>query len=115
MQKLLTIERSKKYPVIGFLLMLIGSLLVTKIIPFLLWHFPDFTIPELLAIIIIAICFFSPGFSAAISAIYLVTNKEKNDLRQALAILTIAVCNPIFYIIYFFICFFMKDYLAGFA
>ncbi|MDR0946631.1 MAG: hypothetical protein LBM87_02640 [Ruminococcus sp.] len=72
-------------------------------------------IPDVLALIIGGIAFILPGIGAVLSIIALTKRKELDKIGRALAIITLVMCNPLFYFIYFFVCLAGGDGFTGLA
>jgi hypothetical protein len=106
-----TISVSSKNARIGFFLMLGGPAVLTFFYLLrLIGPFPD---------IIAAVAGFSAFILPAIGAILCITSlKKRNELDKigkALSIITLVMCNPVFYFFYFFICSIGGYELAGMA
>lgn len=89
---------TKKLSNTGFLLMVLGPLLVA-----LLGRIP-WTLPELITTVIGLIAIVLPGVGAVLSIISVVRCKKTKEPVHTLSIVTIVMCNPLFYCIYFFSC-----------
>lgn len=84
----------------GFFLLLGGPLVF--LIPTLISFITG--VPQILAMIFSGIAIILPGVGAILSIISLVKGKELDKTGRALAIITIVMCNPLFYLVYFSIC-----------
>ncbi len=102
----------KVFSLIGFILMLLGPIILLAL-GWLLWPIVnDFSEFTLLAII--NICLFLPGIGAILSLISLIINKKKeHPSYRMLSFVTLIMCNPFFYFYYFFICSVMRFSVAG--
>lgn len=108
MEKLKESKWIQTYPFIGFLLMIMGPVLL-GVFGLVMYS----RVPRLLALIVSVICFFLPGIGAVIGTFYLEWSKNKGLLGKALVVVTIIMCNPIFYFLYFVICILMGNAMAG--
>jgi hypothetical protein len=93
----------------GFALLLGGPLVL--LIPTLIDLIG--TVPVILAFFFSVVSAILPGLGAIICIISLVKGKELDKLGRALSIITIVMCNPLFYRVYFVICFQSGFGLAG--
>ena len=99
-----------KIPIMGFIFMLAGPTIM-MIAGFITSKLGDMhriaaNITAWTAVII-------PGIGFFISAVYLSKWKTIGKLGRALAIVTVIMCNPIFYLWYVGICMVMSSTLAG--
>ena len=104
------IFQRNKLPVIGFILMLLGPGIL------MLAGFLTSTLgyaPVIIANIIAWTVIILPGIGAVMSIISLVRWKKTGKLGRALTIVTVVMCNPIFYFYYFIICVIASSTLAG--
>ncbi|MDR0944360.1 MAG: hypothetical protein LBM41_07515 [Ruminococcus sp.] len=100
---------SSKKARIGFCLLLGGPavLLIPTLIDLIV------TVPDILAVFFAFTSAILPGIGAIFCIISLVKGKELDKLGRALSIITIVMCNPLFYPLYFVICMNSGDGLAG--
>ena len=99
-----------KRSIIGFLLMLVGPavLFLAGFISYIFGYFP-----EIVANIIAWGAFILPGIGVVFSIISLCNWKRAGHLSRALSIVTVVICNPLFYYLYFFVCGISSNTLAG--
>ena len=107
-------KSGKKLAVIGFFLMLAGPV---TLIPArnLGYSFPDYSFFGIVSIIITAITFLLPAAGAVLCIIHLVRCKKTGERKNPLSIITLVMCNPFFYFIYFVVCAFLGSPLTGLA
>lgn len=98
---------SKKLAIIGFILMLSGPILLC------LMGMIPWTLPKVIAFAIMWITIALPGIGAILSIISIVLSKKSGKTAHALTIVTLIMCNPVFYLIYAFICSIAGNILAG--
>lgn len=102
--------RNNKAPIIGFILMLAGPIILllaeflTKLIGY---------IPIIAANIISWTAIILPAIGVVISIVTFFRWKKTGKLGRALSIVTVIMCNPFFYFLYFFICVIAGNTLAG--
>lgn len=102
--------QGNKLPIIGFILMLAGPIIL------LLAGFFTETfgyVPEIAANIIAWTAIILPGIGAIISIVSLFKWKKIGKRGRALAIVTVIMCNPFFYFIYLVMCGISSKTLAG--
>lgn len=104
------VKRKNRLGVIGFIGMLAGPALLV-LADTMQTLAGDFT--KLQADIIIWVSLILPAAGFVISIITLIRWKKTGVLGRALAIVTVVMCNPFFYYIYFFICAIAGMTLAG--
>lgn len=102
--------RANELARMGFRIMIAGPLILALagVLTKLFGYFPEFigTIISWVAIPLPAI--------GAIYCFFALRSKEKPDQsRRSLCIVTLIMCNPFFYLIYFFICTIAGESLAG--
>ena len=98
-------------PIIGFLLMLAGPaiLILAGMFTSLFGY-----MPTVIAEIVSWVAFILPGIGAVINCIVLLFLREETGiLEHVLASVTVFMCNPFFYLVYFFICRATSMDLAG--
>ena len=105
-----TFRQKNKASIIGFILMLSGPAIL--IIAGFLTEAYGY-VPEIAANIITWTAMGLPGIGAIVSIIMLFKWKKTGKPGRALAIVTVIMCNPFFYFIYFVICGMAKSTLAG--
>lgn len=91
----------------GVILMLVGPLLLV------IQSRISATLPELPAMIIMWTTMVLPGIGAVLSIISLIFCHQAGLLSKVLAVVTIVMCNPFFYVVYVFFCVIMGNALAG--
>lgn len=102
--------QKNKLPILGFALMLGGPLIlllaggVTEFFGY---------IPEIAANIISWTAIILPGIGVVLSIITLFRWKKTGKLGRALALITVIMCNPVFYYTYLFLCLIASRTLAG--
>ena len=103
-------KKQYKLALAGFLLMLLGPLmlLLAGLFTDLLGH-----MPEILANIVTGIAIVLPGIGAIISIVSLFFWKKTTKWGRALSIVTLFMCNPVFYFFYLLIGTIMSSTLAG--
>ena len=111
MEKLKGSKWVRVFPFIGFLLMWVGPLLLVLMTYLTSDVFS--AVSDIAATILAAVCFFLPGIGAILSTFYLESSEDNGLLGKSLATVTIIMCNPLFYILYFLICIFMGNEMAG--
>jgi glucose uptake protein GlcU len=101
-----------KKAVRGFILMLCGPavLLLGALLYQLIGDFP-----EILAFIFGSIALLLPLIGVILCIMALTKHKELWNGEKSLAIITCVMCNPLFYFIYFFVCYVSGYGLAGSA
>ena len=104
------IAKNNKAAIIGFILMLAG--------PAILILAGLFTgafgyLPRTAASIVSYVTMFLPGIGAVICIVTLFRWKKIGKLGRSLAVVTVIMCNPFFYYIYFIICAISSSTLAG--
>jgi hypothetical protein len=111
-QKIYPVPVAFRYARKGFLLMLSGPalLLIAGLFVVVLGE-----LPAVLAFIIGGTAFLLPGIGVVFAIKALIKRDELYKTGRALAIITCVMCNPLFYFIYFFICFVSGSALAGMA
>ena len=94
-------KENKKAPIIGFALMLAGpGILILAGFFTEIFGYVSKTAAD--AIMWAAIII--PGIGAVLSVFSLVLWKKTGNLGRALSIVTVIMCNPIFYFVYLLIC-----------
>ncbi|MBO1307124.1 hypothetical protein JZO70_13185 [Enterococcus sp. 669A] len=111
MEKLKESRWIQAFPFIGFLLLLAGPVLLFIFVETVSVNF--FDAPEIFAFVLTTVCFFLPGIGAVIGTFYLELSMNKHLLGKLLVIVTIIMCNPFFYVLYYVICSYVGDVLAG--
>lgn len=96
-----------KMALIGFVLMLIGPAML-----FLSGYIP-WILPKAIAYTIMWIMIVLPATGAVLSIVSLRLCKKEKRSVHPLSVITLVMCNPLFYFLYFFICGIMGDTLAG--
>ncbi len=105
-----SVKPNNRLGVIGFICMLAGPILLVLANTMQIW-IGDFT--RLQANIIMGVSLILPAAGFVIGIITLVRWKKTGIWGRALAIVTVVMCNPFFYYIYFIICTIMGVTLAG--
>jgi hypothetical protein len=100
---------SSKKARIGFCLLLGGPLVL--LIPTVIDLIGS--VPDILAIFFSFVSAILPGIGAILCIASLIKGKELDKLGRALSIITIVMCNPLFYYLYFHMCFAGGYGLAG--
>ncbi|MDR0913908.1 MAG: hypothetical protein LBM65_01900 [Oscillospiraceae bacterium] len=99
-----------KLPLIGFLIMLSGAAII--IIEIILFNIIG-TINSDVGNVITWVTIVLPGIGAVLCIISLFRWKKIGLTGQVLSVLTVVMCNPWFYYIYFIICIISGYTLAG--
>jgi hypothetical protein len=101
---------NNKASITGFILMLAGPaiLLLAGLLTDTFGY-----LPETAANIISYVALFLPGIGAVLCIITLFRWKKTRKLGRSLAVVTVVMCNPIFYFFYYFICAISSNTLAG--
>jgi len=104
------IVQNNKVPIIGFVLMLAGPVILI-----LAGLFTEALgcLPRTAANIVSYVTMFLPGIGAVICIVTLFRWKKTGKLGRSLAVVTVIMCNPFFYFFYFFICAISSSTLAG--
>jgi hypothetical protein len=97
-------------PLIGFLIMLSGFAIV--IVEIILYNIIG-TINSDIGNIITWVTIVLPGVGAVLCIISLFRWKKISLTGQVLSVITVVMCNPWFYMVYFVICSITRDTLAG--
>jgi len=103
-------KRKNKLAVIGFSLMLAGPAILIS--AFLLQNLAG-NFPKIIADIIMWITLVLPGIGAVLCIISLVLWKRTGNIGRSLSIVTVVMCNPVFYFVYLIICGIAGNTLAG--
>lgn len=103
-------EQKSKLGVIGFVFMIAGPMILF-LASMVQTACGDF--PEWLANIVAWVSLILPAAGLIMSIISLVLWKKSGVWGHALAIVTVIMCNPFFYWIYFIICMIYSQDLAG--
>jgi|GEM_PF-2839651 len=102
----------KKLAIIGFLLMLAGPgtlILVRR----LAYSFPRNSLLDTISIILTWAAIALPAAGAVLCIIHLVKCSKAGTPKNPLSIVTLVMCNPLFYFIYFVACALMGSPLTG--
>jgi hypothetical protein len=101
---------SNKLPLIGFFTMLSGPAIIFL---GMIWSINIGNIPLTITDIIIWITILLPGIGAVLCIISLCKWKKIATSGRVISIITVVMCNPAFYYIYFIICLILRHSLAG--
>ena len=104
----------KKLAIVGFLLMLCAPALLFPARN-LGFSFPNYSFLGIISVILTGIAFLLPATGAVLCIIHLVKCKKSGEPKSALSIITLVMCNPFFYFIYFVVCAFLGSPLTGLA
>ena len=96
--------------IIGFSLMITGPLTLYLAG---VYQSQNGNLSKFFASAIMRIAIVLPGIGAAVSIISLCLWKRTGKLGRALSIVTVVICNPFFYFMYFVICSISEEILAG--
>ena len=102
--------QKNKWPITGFILMLSGP---AVLIAASLLKSAFGNLPQAAANIISLLAAALPGMGAVISIAWLFRRKKMEKLGRALVIVTVLMCNPLFYFYYLLICLIVSSELAG--
>ncbi len=104
------LPQENKTAIIGFIFMLAGPMILV-----LAGVLTDIfgNIPEIAANIVSWTAMALPGIGAVISIVTLFRWKKLGKVERALSIVTVIMCNPFFYFIYFVMCSIASKTLAG--
>lgn len=105
-----TREQKNKLGIVGFVFMVLGPaiLFLASVVQ---TAYGDF--PEWLAGFVVGVSLVLPAAGFIMGIISLVLWKKSGIWGRALAIVTVIMCNPFFYWIYFIICMIYSQALAG--